>query len=76
MTDSPLPEDARGAGEGTLDQVRRDLEGLQGLGAEYVLLDTKRNNPTGTSARHHEDAWRTLTTLAEKALDLEKETVR
>jgi len=76
LTESPLPEETRGAGEGTLDQVRRDLEGLQALGAEYVLLDTKRNNPTGASPRHHEDAWRTLTTLAEKVLDLEQETVR
>jgi probable F420-dependent oxidoreductase len=76
LTDSPLPEDERVAGEGTLDQVRGDLEALQELGAEYVLLDTKRNNPTAGSPRHHEDAWRTLTVLAEKALDLENESVR
>ncbi len=76
LTESPLAEDQRTAGEGTLDQVRRDLEALQALGAEYVLLDTKRNNPTAVSPRHHEDAWRTLTILAEKALDLEKESVR
>ena len=49
---------------------------LQELGAEYVLLDTKRNSPTADSARHHEEAWRILTTLAEKVLDLERETVR
>ena len=76
LTEAPLPEDERVAGEGTLDQVRGDLEGLQALGAAYVLLDTKRNSPTAMSPRHHEDAWRTLATLAEKALDLEKESVR
>jgi hypothetical protein len=64
------------AGEGSLDQVRGDLEALQALGAEYVLLDTKNGNPTAGSPRHYEEAWRTLTTLAEKALDLENESVR
>ena len=76
LTDSPLSEDDRVAGEGTLDQVRGDLEALEALGAEYVLLDTKRNSPTALTERHHEEAWRTLTILAEKAFDLENETVR
>ena len=76
LTDSPLAEEERVAGEGTLDQVRGDLEALQAMGADYVLLDTKRNSPTGQSPRHHEEAWRTLAVLAEKALDLENETVR
>ena len=76
LTESPLPEDERVAGEGTLDQVHGDLEALEDLGAEYVLLDTKRSSPTAGSARHHEEAWRTLTTLAERVLDLENETVR
>jgi probable F420-dependent oxidoreductase len=76
LTDSPLPDDERVAGEGTLDQVRGDLEALQALGAEYVVLDTKRNSPTSALPTHHEEAFRTLTVLAEKAVDLEKETVR
>ena len=76
LTEAPLPEDERVAGEGTIDQVHGDLAALQELGAEYVLLDTKRNSPTADSARHHEEAWRILTTLAEKVLDLERETVR
>ena len=46
------------------------------MGAEYAVLDTKRNSPTAMSPRHHEEAWRTLTILVEKALDLENETVR
>jgi hypothetical protein len=64
------------AGEGSLDQIRRDLNELQEMGAEYVLLDTKRNSPTALTTRHHEEAWRTLTVLAEKVIDLDKETVR
>ena len=76
LTESPLPEDERFAGEGTIDQVHGDLKALQDLGAEYVLLDTKRNSPTAGSERHHEEAWRTLATLAEQVLDLERETVR
>jgi probable F420-dependent oxidoreductase len=76
LTESPLPEEQRVAGEGTIDQVRRDMEALQALGAEYVLLDTKRNSPTALSPRHHEEAWRTLCVLAEKVIDVEKETVR
>ena len=59
-----------------MDQVRSDLEALQEMGAEYVILDTKRNNPTANTLRHHEDAWRTLTVLAEKAVDFDKESVR
>ncbi|MBI4640567.1 MAG: TIGR03619 family F420-dependent LLM class oxidoreductase [Candidatus Tectomicrobia bacterium] len=76
LTESPLPEETRVAGEGTLDQVRHDLEALQEMGAEEVLLDTKRNSPTASSSRHHEEAWRALTILVEKAIDLENETVR
>ena len=76
LTDSPLPEDERNAGEGTIEQVHGDLAALEKLGAEYILLDTKRSSPTAGSARHHEEAWRTLTTLAERVLDLENETVR
>jgi probable F420-dependent oxidoreductase len=76
LTDAPLPEDERIMGEGTLDQIRRDVEALQTLGATYVLLDSKRNSPTALLAQHHEEAWRTLTLLAEKAIDLEHESIR
>ncbi len=76
LTDKPLPEDERVAGEGTLEQVRRDLRDLQSLGAEYVLLDTKRSSLTASSARHHEEAWHTLATLADQVIDLQGEAVR
>jgi probable F420-dependent oxidoreductase len=74
LTDSPLPDDRRIAGEGTLAQVRRDLDELQRLGCAYVLLDTFYDDIEAT--KDHEAAWRMLTTLAEKALDLKNETVK
>ncbi len=74
LTESSLPEAVRVAGEGTLDQVRADLGILQGLGAEYVLLDTYADDPEAT--RRPEVAWRMLTTLAEQVLDLPREGLR
>jgi len=76
LTDTPVPEDERMAGEGTLEQVHGDMKELQALGAEYVLLDTKRNSPTANSVRHHEEAWRAVATLVEQVIDLPNETVR
>lgn len=74
FTETSAPEDERVAGEGTLDQIRGDMEALQSLGAEYVLLDTYLDDPDAT--RHHEPAWSMLTTMAEKVFDLEKQTLR
>ena len=76
ITEAPLLDENRVAGEGTLDQVLDDLKELQELGADYVVFDTKRNSPTALSPKHHEEAWRTLAIIAEKVVDLEKETVR
>ena len=74
LFDSPLPEDERVAGEGSLDQVRGDLEALQEMGAEYVLLDNYYDDPEAT--RNHEASWRMLVTMAEQVLDLENQTLR
>jgi probable F420-dependent oxidoreductase len=74
LTASPMPENDRMAGHGTLDQVRRDLEALAALGARYVLLDTYMDDPEAT--RDHEAAWSMLATLAVRALDLTRQTVR
>ncbi|HEV8487141.1 MAG TPA: TIGR03619 family F420-dependent LLM class oxidoreductase, partial [Blastocatellia bacterium] len=62
LTDSRLPEDQRVAGQGTLDQVRGDLQDLASLGAEYVLLDTYDGEPEAT--RHPEKDWAMLRILA------------
>ena len=74
MTGSPVAEEGPEAGEGSMDQVRRDLEALESLGARYVLLDTYLDDPEAT--RRHEPAWRTLTALADEALDLEHQALR
>jgi probable F420-dependent oxidoreductase len=74
ITESKRPDDQRIAGEGSLDQVRADLEALQALGTPYVLLDTYTDDAELT--RNHERAWRMLTLLAERVLDLGKETLR
>jgi hypothetical protein len=68
LTDAPMDEAERIAGEGTLDQVRADLAALQSLGADYVLFDTYLDDPEAT--RHHETMWRQYTVLAEQLLDL------
>jgi probable F420-dependent oxidoreductase len=74
LLDKPLPDDQRLVGEGTLDQMRADLEALQELGARYVLLDTYHDDVEAT--RHPEVAWGMLTTMAEKVIDLPHEALR
>ena len=74
ITDSPMSDDQRIAGEGSLDQIRTDLDGLQELGCTHVLLDTYYDVVEATT--HHETAWRMLATIAEKTVDLRNETVR
>ena len=74
LTDAPRPEDQRVAGEGSLDQIRQDLADLEELGCSYVLLDTYRDDLE--AVKNNEEAWRFLTVLAERALDLKNETLR
>jgi probable F420-dependent oxidoreductase len=70
LTSSPLEEETRLAGQGTLDQIRRDLEGLAELGATHVLFDTYRGEPA--SMRPQEEDERLLETVAEHALSLDR----
>jgi probable F420-dependent oxidoreductase len=74
LTESPRPDAERLIGQGTLDQMRKDLEALESLGAAYVLLDSAGDDPQAT--RHPEPLWRMLATLAEKVLDLPQQTLR
>lgn len=74
LTDAPATGEDRVAGEGSLDQVHRDLADLENLGCGYVLLDTYYDDPEAT--RHNETSWRMLTVIAEKVLDLENQAVR
>ena len=61
-------------GEGSLDQVHRDLAELEALGCSYVVLDTYHDDVE--AVRHAEPSWRMLSVLAEKVVDLVNQTVR
>lgn len=74
LTDSPVLDADRLVGEGSLDQIHRDLAELEAMGCTYVVLDTYADIPEET--RHNETAWRTYSVIAEKVLDLENQTVR
>lgn len=74
LFDSPLPEEGRPAGHGSMDQIRADLAKLAELGAETILLDTYTGRPEQT-LQPGED-WAVLTRLAEGALDLGNQTLR
>jgi hypothetical protein len=74
LSDGPLPEEQRVAGQGSLEQVRADLRALESMGAPYVLLDTYSDDPEAT--RSHEPAWRLLKTAAERLVDLARGTIR
>lgn len=74
LTGEPLDDAQRRAGEGTVDQVRADLAELASLGADYVLLDTYTGEPEAT--RDTEHSWSMLSTLAERILDLPRQTLR
>jgi len=74
ITDNDLPEDSRVAGEGSLDQIHRDLAGLQELGCTDVLLDAFTDD--GRAAREPAYAWRMLEIIADKVMDLNRKTVR
>lgn len=63
LTDHPLDDEDRLAGQGNRDQVRRDLDELAELGATHVLFDTYPGTPRELRliADHH----RLLDVLAE-----------
>ena len=76
FTHLPMEEAKRFAGQGSVDQVRRDLDRLAGLGAKYVLLDTYGGKPEatldpgvdcgfcGSCFRHHVQASTAATRMA------------
>lgn len=74
ILESPLPEDGRRMGEGSLDQIRADLEALYEMGCAHVVLDTYHDDVDAT--RDPVQAWAALTVMAEKVLDLEQESLR
>lgn len=64
LTDAPLAEAGRLAGEGTIEQITADLEQLRLLGAETVLLDPFGGDPAET--HHPETAWRAIAAVADR----------
>lgn len=74
ITENIQPEETRPVGEGTLDQVRGDLESLRSLGASHVLLDWYRGDLDAT--RDHEFGWSMLALLGDKVIDLKREDLR
>lgn len=62
LTDGPLADDVRVAGEGSIDQVMGDLDELRLLGAEAVVLDPFVGDPAETERPEH--AWQALATVA------------
>jgi probable F420-dependent oxidoreductase len=62
LTDAPVTDAGRLAGEGTIDQIVDDLEQLRGLGSDTVVLDPFSGDPGET--RHPEQAWRALAAVA------------
>ena len=73
-TDAALPDGNRLVGEGSLEQVRRDLAQLEELGCQYVLLDTFYDDLE--AVKHNEAAWSVLAVMAEKVLDLKNQSVQ
>ena len=62
LTQSPVTDPRRLAGEGTIGQVADDLEQLRLLGADTVVLDPFNGDPHETS--HPQAAWQMLATLS------------
>ena len=74
LSAEPLDDAERRPGQGTLDQVRRDLAALQRLGAEYVVLDTYHGQPQ--ELLDTEETERMLDVLTERAIDAAGEGLR
>jgi alkanesulfonate monooxygenase SsuD/methylene tetrahydromethanopterin reductase-like flavin-dependent oxidoreductase (luciferase family) len=62
LTESPITDPGRLAGEGTIGQVVDDLEQLHLLGADTVVLDPFNGDPSETV--HPQVAWQALATVS------------
>jgi probable F420-dependent oxidoreductase len=69
LTDDPLGEEDRVAGEGSIEQVLQDLAVLRELGADSVVLDPFVGDPAETE--RPEAAWQALATIAAHRSGLE-----
>ncbi|MEU5096759.1 LLM class flavin-dependent oxidoreductase [Streptomyces sp. NPDC020996] len=62
ITEKPVDDPDRRAGEGTIEQILEDIEELRLAGAETVLLDPYHGDPNETL--RPETAWQALATVA------------
>ncbi|MBF8191688.1 LLM class flavin-dependent oxidoreductase [Nonomuraea sp. K274] len=62
LTETPVTDEGRLAGEGTIDQIADDLEQLRLLGADTVVLDSYNGDPRETN--HPEIAWQALAAVS------------
>ncbi|MDH2415238.1 LLM class flavin-dependent oxidoreductase [Nocardioides sp. CER19] len=62
VSETPLHEEHRGLGIGSIEQIIEDLDRLRRLGAGTVILDPYTGNPE--DLHHPEHAWRALTAIA------------
>ncbi|GAA3995684.1 LLM class flavin-dependent oxidoreductase [Allokutzneria multivorans] len=69
LTDKPVLDADRLAGEGTVDQIAEDIAELRALGAESLLLDPFNGDPQETL--RPEAAWKALATIADIRKDLQ-----
>jgi probable F420-dependent oxidoreductase len=74
ISPTDLPEANRIAGQGSLGQIRRDLEALAELGAQYVLLDN--HNGQAPDPAEVQVAWDALALLAKELIDLPGQSLR
>jgi probable F420-dependent oxidoreductase len=74
ITEERLNDETRFPGQGTLEQIRNDLDALESLGAQYILFDTYLGR---TEARRSPEADLAMfATLSEEVLDLGRQTLR
>jgi hypothetical protein len=62
LTDAPITDAGRLAGEGTAEQIVADLAELRRLGSDTVVLDPFNGDPSETL--RPEAAWQALATVA------------
>lgn len=75
VTAQARPDDERLAGEGTVDQIRADLAGLEAAGCTWVLLDTYHDYNVD-ELRDSRLAWQMFETVAESIFDLGAQSLR
>ena len=73
VTERPAPDETRLAGEGSLEQIRADLEELESEGCTWVLLDTYHDYHV-EELRHPEQHWSMYQAVAAHCFDLAAET--